>query len=209
MLKIATWNVNSVKTRLEHLLSYLNSEESPDILLLQELKCQTEAFPYLEIEDAGYNVAVHGQKTYNGVAILAKHPIDDITTSLPGDDSDEQARYIESLVTVKDKVLRVASVYVPNGSSPDSDKFQYKLKFFDRLYEHSKKLLTYDEILIIGGDYNVAPSAIDVYDPVTLDGSTCYHIEERKKFRALEGLGLTDIYRLTNDNKEQFSWWDY
>jgi exodeoxyribonuclease-3 len=209
MIKIATWNVNSVKSRLEHLAEYLRGDDAPDILLLQELKCQTESFPYMEIEDAGYNVAVHGQKSYNGVAILSKFPISDVTKQLPGDESDEQARYIEAVISLKDNAIRVASIYVPNGQTPDSDKFQYKLKFFGRLYNHAQELLKYDEALVWGGDYNVAPEPVDVFDPVRLDGTTCFHIDERKKFRSLISLGFTDAYRATNDNKQQFSWWDY
>jgi len=209
MVTIATWNVNSVKSRLEHLIKYLRSEDAPDILLLQELKCTTDSFPYLEVEDCGYNTAIHGQKTYNGVAILSKFPIEDITRGLPGDDNDQEARYIEAVISLDDKAIRVASIYVPNGQSPDSVKFQYKMRFFDRLYNHAKELLTYNEVLILGGDYNVAPSEIDVFDPEKMEGAVCFHIDERKKFRALIGLGLTDIYRAANDNKQQFSWWDY
>ena len=208
-IKIASWNVNSAKSRLNHLTSYLKSDNSPEILLLQEIKCTTDKFPYLEIEDLGYNVVAHGQKTYNGVAILSKYPIEDVITDLPGDDSDEQARYIEALISIDSKALRVASVYVPNGNTVGSDKFNYKLNFLDRLYNHTKTLLSYDEILAIGGDYNIAPKSIDVYDPDKLDGSICYHIEERKKFRALEGLGLTDSYRFFHPDKSQYTWWDY
>lgn len=209
MTTIATWNINSIKSRLPHLLSYLKGDMAPDVLLLQELKCQTDAFPYMEIEDAGYNVAVHGQKTYNGVAILSKYPLDDVVKQLPGDETDEQARYIEAVVSLDGYAMRVASVYVPNGQEPGSDKFAYKLRFFDRLYAHAATLLTYEEILVIGGDYNVAPAPVDVFDAKALDGTTCYHPEERKKFRALESLGLTDVYRTANDNIQKFSWWDY
>jgi exodeoxyribonuclease-3 len=209
MLTIATWNVNSIKSRLEHLVEYLRSEAAPDILLLQELKCQTDAFPYMEVEDAGYNVAVNGQKTYNGVAILSKYPIDEVVKHLPGEEADDHARYIEAVISLPGSAIRVASVYVPNGQSPDSDKFQYKLRFFDRLYAHARELLTYGEVLVIGGDYNVAPAPLDVFDPKALDGTTCYHPLERQKFRALEGLGLTDVFRAANDNRQQFSWWDY
>ena len=209
MVKIATWNVNSVKSRLSHLVDYLRSDDAPDVLLLQELKCMTEAFPYMEVEDTGYNVAVHGQKTYNGVAIISKYPIEDVLKGLPGDDLDEQARYIEAVISLDNSAIRVASIYVPNGQSPDSDKFQYKMKFFDRLYNHTQNLLKHDEALILGGDYNVAPSPIDVFDPSRLEGTVCFHADERKKLRALTGLGLTDAYRAVNDNKQQFSWWDY
>lgn len=208
MLNIATWNVNSVKSRLPHLVKYL-TEYKPDVVLLQELKCVTDAFPYMEIEDLGYNVAAHGQKTYNGVAILSKYPIDDVTTTLPGDESDEQARYIEAVISLNNKAIRVASVYVPNGQAPNSDKFAYKMKFFDRLYDHINKLLTYEEAFIIGGDYNVAPTAIDVYDPKSLEGTVCFHPDEREKLRKILYLGLTDAFRAANDNTQQFSWWDY
>lgn len=208
-IKIATWNVNSVRSRLAHLIDYLRSDKAPDILLLQEIKCVTEKFPYLEIEDLGYNVVAQGQKTYNGVAIISKYPIEDVVNKLPAEDSDEQARYIEALISTGSTPLRVASVYVPNGNMVGSEKFQYKMRFLDRLYNHAKELLSYNEALIIAGDYNIAPEAIDVHDPEKLEGTICYHIDERKKFRELESLGLTDIYRLLHPNKTQYSWWDY
>ena len=201
---IGTWNVNSVKSRLEHLVNYLR-KNSPDVLLLQELKCQTEAFPFMEIEDLGYNLAIHGQKTYNGVAILSKYPIEDTVKTLPGDDTDQEARYIEAVT----RGVRVASVYVPNGQEPNSDKFQYKLRFFERLQEHLRTLLTYDEKMVIGGDYNVAPEPIDVFDPKSLDGTTCFHPEERKRFKNILNLGFTDAFRATNPHTQKFSWWDY
>lgn len=209
MIKIATWNVNSVKSRISHLLEVLRADDAPDILLLQELKCVDDSFPYMEIEDAGYNVAVHGQKTYNGVAVLSKFPIDETIKGLPGDVDDLAARYIECVISLPNTALRVASVYVPNGQEPGSDKFQYKLKFFERLYTHMQSLLKYDEMLVIGGDYNVAPAPMDVFDPISLDGTTCYHPEERKRFCALTGLGFTDIYRAINPHTQGFSWWDY
>jgi exodeoxyribonuclease-3 len=241
MLKIATWNVNSVKSRITHLLELLRADNAPDILLLQELKCQSEAFPYMEIEDAGYNVAVHGQKSYNGVAVLSKFPIDEVVKGLgkgdsgPGEISNnkleveisedmnslnhvlqplstkapEEARYIECVISLPKTAVRVASVYVPNGQDPGSEKFKYKMAFFERLYSHAKDLLKLDEMLVIGGDYNVAPNDIDVFDPKTLEGTTCFHPQERKHFRALTGLGLTDIYRAMHPQTQGFSWWDY
>lgn len=207
-ITIATWNVNSIKPRMEHLLGWLR-ETGTDIVLLQETKTVDEAFPAMEIEDLGYNIAIHGQKTYNGVAILSKFPLDDITRGLPGDESDEQARYIEAVVSTDGGAVRVASVYVPNGQAPDSDKFQYKMRFFDRLYAHAQSLLEYDEPLVMGGDYNVAPLPIDVYDPAKLDGTVCYHPEERAKLRTLLNLGLYDVYRVKEPTKPQYSWWDY
>ncbi len=224
MIKIATWNVNSVKSRIEHLLEVLRNENAPDILLLQELKCEDAAFPLTEIEDAGYNAAIYGQKTYNGVAVLSKFPIDEIIKGFNGmplppnsggragdlfSSNQQDARYIECVISLKNSAIRVASVYVPNGQEPGSEKFLYKLTFFDALYNHIKSLLKYDEILIIGGDYNVAPEPIDVFDPKSLDGTTCYHLEERKRFRALLGLGMVDVYRAINLHTQGFSWWDY
>jgi exodeoxyribonuclease-3 len=201
---IATWNVNSVKSRLEHLVKYLR-EKKPDVVLLQELKCQTDAFPYMEVEECGYNLAIHGQKTYNGVAILSKHPIEDIITTLPGEETDEAARYIEAFTNG----YRVVSVYVPNGIEEGSDKFQYKLRFFNRLREHFKALLQYDEKLVVGGDFNVAPNEIDVYDPVGMNGSICFHPLERNLFRSILNLGLTESFRTMHPGIQKFSWWDY
>lgn len=208
MLTIATWNVNSIKSRLHQLLPYLK-EKSPDILLLQELKCLEEAFPAMEIESLGYNIAAFGQKTYNGVAVLSKYPIDESIKGLPGDDSDEAARYIESVISLKDRAIRVASVYVPNGQAVGTDKFAYKLRFFDRLHTHLKTLLSYEEMLVIGGDYNVAPEAIDVYDPKSLEGTVCFHPEERIRFRKYLHMGFTDAYRTIHPETHHYSWWDY
>ena len=207
-ISIATFNVNSVKARLSNLLVWLD-ETKPDIVCLQELKCVDEAFPAMEIEERGYNLAIHGQKTYNGVAILSKYPLDDVIKGLPGDDSDEQARYIEVVVSVPGTAIRVASAYVPNGQAVDSDKFPYKLKFFERLRDHWEKQLQYNEIALLTGDFNCAPQPIDVYDSAKLDGTVCYHPEERKRLRGLMNLGLYDAFRVANPDTRQFSWWDY
>jgi len=207
-IRVTTWNVNSVKSRLAQLLDWLKTDQ-PDIVLLQEIKCVDEAFPAMEIEELGYNLAIHGQKTYNGVAILSKFPLEDITKGLAGDESDLQARYVEAIVSLPHKALRVASVYVPNGQTADSDKFQYKLRFLDRLYEHVKTLLTYDEMLVIGGDYNIAPHDIDVHDPALWRGSVLTHDEVRKKWRRMASLGLHDAYRLSHPDSHEYSWWDY
>lgn len=207
-ITVVTWNVNSVKSRLQHVLDFLR-EHSPDVVLLQELKCQTDAFPYMEIEDAGYNVAVHGQKTYNGVAILSKTPLDDIITDLPGSPCPEQARYIEAVVSLPGCAIRVASIYVPNGQDEGSEKFPMKLAFLEALHAHAQHLLSYEEAMVLGGDYNVAPEAIDVYAPKELEGTICFHPEERKRFRALIHNGLTDAYRSLHPHVAQYSWWDY
>lgn len=207
-MRIATWNVNSIKSRLVHLLDWLR-KDAPDIVLLQELKTTNDTFPYMEIEELGYNIAAHGQKTYNGVAILSKLSLSDIVTTLPGDASDQEARYIEAVANRSGVTMRVASVYVPNGQSPDSEKFQYKLRFFSRLKAHVQSLLSLDELLIMGGDYNVAPEPIDVYDPKGLDGTTCFHPLERKAFREICYQGVYDAFRIVHPKKQSFSWWDY
>lgn len=207
-ITIATWNVNSIKARLQHCLDWL--EQRPvDVMLLQEIKCETLNFPSEMFEERGYNVTAHGQKSYNGVAILSKYPMNDVITSLPGDEADEQARYLEAVLSVGSQAVRVSSIYVPNGQSVDSDKFQYKLRFFERLYGHSTHLLSHQEILILGGDYNVAPEPMDVYDAPKLDGTVCYHPKEREALRALLYSGLYDAYRAKHPQQQHFSWWDY
>ena len=207
-VSIATFNVNSIGARLPNVLAWLDSAK-PDIILFQELKCIDDAFPAMEIRQRGYEIATHGQKTYNGVAILSKYPLSGIEKGLPGDASDEQARYIEAIATTPDGAVRVASAYVPNGQSPDSDKFAYKLKFYDRLYDHWRIRIGLHETAVLGGDFNCAPAPLDVYDPKSLDGTVCYHPVERAKLRALTNLGLYDAFRLKHPTAQQFSWWDY
>ncbi|ARN84686.1 exodeoxyribonuclease III [Candidatus Nucleicultrix amoebiphila] len=210
MTKIATWNVNSIRVRLPQVLEWIKNV-GPDILLLQEIKCLKEAFPSQEFEEAGYNVAVLGQKTYNGVAILAKNPIEDVKEGLPGDDADIAARYIEAVVGT----TRVASVYVPNGREVGSESYEYKLRFYERLHDHLKMLLTYNEVLCVGGDYNVAPEVDDVYDPSLFERERilCSY-QERAAFRKLVHLGLYDAQKQIGlkphqDPRSHFTWWDY
>jgi len=157
LLTIASWNVNSIRARIVNALDWLRSA-NPDVVLLQETKTVDESFPALEIEDLGYNIAVHGQKSYNGVAILSKRPLEDITRGLPGNEADEQARYIEAVVSG----VRVASIYLPNGNPTDTPKFPYKLDWMDKLVAHSETLLGYGEPVVLGGDYNVIPADMDV-----------------------------------------------
>ena len=206
-IKISTFNVNSIKARLERVVEYLR-EDAPDIALLQELKCMDEAFPREAIEELGYNVQTHGQKTYNGVAILSKFPLDDVQRNIPNFE-DDQARYIEAVACYDGGAIRVASVYVPNGQEVGSEKFEYKMRFFDALYDHLKTLYEYDELQIIGGDFNVALEEVDVYDAPALEGSVCYHNDERRKMNALLHHGYTDSWRALNPGAQEFSWWDY
>lgn len=207
-ITIATFNVNSIKARLPNVLAWIDASKT-DIILLQELKCVDEAFPRMEIEERGYNIALHGQKTYNGVAVLSKFPIDDVIRGLPEADGDDHARYIEAVVSVPGAAIRVASAYVPNGQDETSDKFPYKLKFLERLRLHWSRTLPFNEIAVLGGDFNCAPMPIDVYDPKKLDGTVCYHPEERKRLRGITNLGLYDAFRAMHPDKQQFSWWDY
>ncbi len=208
-MKIATWNVNSIKARLEHLTRWLDAAK-PDIALLQELKCEESSFPAMELKGLGYNAAVSGQKTYNGVAILARGRISDVTAALPGDKSDEQARYIEATVTPEDgKPVRAASVYVPNGGELGSDKYAYKLRFYGRLTEHMERSLAAEQSLVLGGDFNVAPWDIDVHDPKAWRGQVLVSQPERAALRRLLNLGMTDAVRVLHPGPGQYSWWDY
>ena len=218
-LKIVSWNVNSINARIENLIFYLENE-APDILLLQELKCEKHKYPFSLISNLGYDTKIKGQKTYNGVAILSKYKIEDVVDELPHFDihkNDEQSRYIEGLVNFNNQIIRVASIYVPNGGSileagqnpNETEKFQYKMKFFDRLYKHLENSLKFNEIAVFGGDYNVAHKNIDVYDPKNLDGTICFHFDERKKFNSLLNLGYFDSFRAKNPDTQNFSWWDY
>ncbi len=203
-MKIATWNVNSVKARLPHLLTWL-TEASPDVVLLQELKGVTEAFPTLEVEELGYNCAVSGQKTYNGVAILSKTPIDVIETRLPGDEGDEQARYIEGFTDG----VRVASIYLPNGNPVDTEKFTYKLAWMDRLFAQAQSLLESEDAVVLGGDYNVIQQAGDCHDPEGWRNDALFRSESRTALRKILNLGFTDAYRAFNHETGRYSWWDY
>ncbi len=206
-MRIATWNVNSVRQRLDHLLRYLKEQE-PDVLCLQEIKCQDEAFPRAEIESAGYNAAVHGQKTFNGVAILSKRPVE-VTRGLPGDDQDTQSRYIEAIVPAAKGIVRVASIYLPNGNPPATEKYTYKLAWMDRLTAYTRELLKLEEPLVLAGDYNVIPEAKDARDPAAWAGDALFLPETRAKFRTLVNLGLTDALRATTDADGLYTFWDY
>lgn len=206
-MQIATWNVNSVRQRTEHLLRYLN-DVSPDVLCLQELKCVDEAFPHLEVESLGYNVAVHGQKGFNGVAILSKTPIE-VTRGLPGDDEDTHARYIEAIVPDGKSIVRIGCLYLPNGNPPDTEKYPYKLAWMDRLIAHAKRLIAYEEPLVFAGDYNVIPDARDCFDPAVWAGDALFLPQTREKFRALLDLGFTDALRATSDAAGLYTFWDY
>ncbi len=201
---IATWNVNSITARLENVLAWLEAQ-APDILLLQELKATEENFPKAAFAALGYHAAVCGQKAWNGVAILSKHDVQDIKIGLPGDAADEQARYIEATING----MRVASLYLPNGNPVESEKYPYKLKWMDRLHAHAQNLLTTEQPVILGGDYNIIPEDIDCHDPRLWQDDALFRLESRRKFRALMHLGLTDAFRVNNAQAHQYTFWDY
>lgn len=207
-MKIATWNVNSISSRLELFLIWLEKYK-PHIVLLQEIKCINEKFPRAEIEELGYNIAIHGQKSYNGVAILSLSPIDEFHTSLPSSPVPDEARYIEAVISLNQNAIRVASVYVPNGQEISSPRYQNKLQFIDALYNHLYSLQPLDEICVIGGDFNVAPENIDVFDPIYLKDDVLFDLQIRNKFRALTNLDYIDAFRALNKENGQFTWWDY
>lgn len=204
MLTIATWNVNSITARLPNVLDWVKTH-APDVLLLQELKTTEENFPKLEFSALGYHAAVFGQKAWNGVAILSKHKIEDIKTGLPGDATDEQARYIEATVGG----IRIASIYLPNGNPVDTDKYPYKLKWMDRLFARTQDLLKTEQPFVLGGDYNVIPEDRDCHDPRLWKDDALFCLGSRRKFRAIMNLGLTDAFRVNNTEAHQYSFWDY
>ena len=206
-MKIATFNVNSVKARLPNVVAWLQ-EAMPDVALLQETKSQDESFPYSDIEAAGYDCAVHGQKSYNGVAILVRRETgtaEDVHKGLPGDDSDEQARYIEATVNG----VRVASIYLPNGNPVDTPKFPYKICWMDRLIDHARHHLESEIPVVLGGDYNVCPTDDDLWDPIAMAGDALTQPESRARFRTLQHLGYTEAWRALHSEKHQYSFWDY
>ena len=207
-MKIATWNVNSIKVRTQNVLEWLNQAQ-PDVACLQEIKTVDDGFPTAVFEEAGYNVAVHGQKSYNGVAILSKHAFEDVSVRLPGDDNDEQARYLEVSVMAGDLALRVASIYLPNGNPTDSEKYPYKLGWMKRLQVHAAKLLQSEEMFVLAGDYNVIPEPEDVHNPEGWSDDALFLPQTRASFRSLLNLGLTDALRACTNAPGQYTFWDY
>ena len=212
-MRITTWNVNSIKQRVGHLLAFLE-EAKPDVVCLQELKCQEEAFPRAEIEAAGYAVEAVGQKAYNGVALLVRAPLrydrTSVLRALPGDDADEQARYVEALV-VGDGVapVRVASIYLPNGNPVASPKYPYKLAFLERLRRHAVARMGEETPLVLAGDYNVIPEPEDAAEPAAWVEDALYRPDTRAAFRALLAEGLTDAVRACDPRPGLYSFWDY
>jgi exodeoxyribonuclease-3 len=206
-MKLATWNVNSLTVRLPQVLDWLSAQNEyggMDVLALQETKTTDDKFPKTEIEAAGYHVAFFGQKTYNGVALIAKHPITEVVHNIPGF-ADEMARVITATVNG----VRVVGAYFPNGQAPDSDKFVYKMAWLNALQAFMKDELTRHDKLVLMGDFNITWDDLDVWDPVALAGTIHCTDEERAHFKALLDLGLTDAFRLFEQAPKSYSWWDY
>ncbi|MEZ5669714.1 MAG: exodeoxyribonuclease III [Alphaproteobacteria bacterium] len=206
-MKIATFNVNSIKARLPNIVAWLQQAQ-PDVALLQEIKCQDDGFPMLEVQAAGYDGAIHGQKSYNGVAVLVRKDFGaaaDVMAGLPGDDGDDHARYLEATVAG----VRVASIYLPNGNPIGGEKFAYKLAWMDRLIARARTLLDGEMPVVLGGDYNVCPTDDDLWDPAAMADDALAQPESRARFRALQHLGYTEAWRALHIEKHQYSFWDY
>lgn len=206
-MKIATWNINGIKARLPVVLQWLERDK-PDIACLQEIKTVDEGFPVSDFEALGYNVETHGQKSFNGVAILSRLKFDEVTRGLPGDSSDEQARLIEGVFSVPSGVVRVCNIYLPNGNPVDSDKFPYKLKWMERLIAFTRARLALEEPFILLGDFNLIPSAQDCHDPKAWWGDALFREESLERFRELTALGLTDAVRAVTD-APCYTFWDF
>ena len=206
-MKLATWNVNSLTVRLPQVLDWLSvqtAEGGMDVLALQETKTTDDKFPKAEIEAAGYHVAFFGQKTYNGVALIAKHPITEVVHNIPGF-ADEMARVITATV----EGVRIVGAYFPNGQAPDSDKFVYKMAWLTALQAFIKDELSRHDELVLMGDFNITWDDLDVWDPIALAGTIHCTDEERARFKALLDLGLHDAFRLFEQAPKSYSWWDY
>ena len=206
-MKIATWNVNSINARLDTVLGWFKAER-PDVACLQEIKCIDEKFPTEEFQSLGYNVAVNGQKSYNGVAVVSRTPLEDVEKGLPGDDADDHARYLETVISGPSPV-RVASIYLPNGNPIGTEKFEYKLAWMRRLQTHARALLDLEEILVLAGDYNVIPEPADADDPASWAGDALFQPQTRGAFRSLKWLGLTDAYMAADGAAGGYTFWDY
>ena len=206
-MKIASFNINGIKARLPALMDWLD-EAQPDVAILQEIKSIDENFPREVFEDKGYNVETHGQKSFNGVALLSKLPLEDVTRGLPGDDEDEQARYIEATV-VGDQAVRICGLYLPNGNPVPGPKYDYKLAWMERLRARAEELLAEETPFLMAGDYNIIPQAEDAARPQDWTEDALYRPESREAWRKILNLGLTEAFRARNQAPEQYSFWDF
>jgi exodeoxyribonuclease-3 len=207
-MRIATYNINGIRARLETVTAWL-SEKAPDVALLQEIKIVDEAFPREEIERLGYRVETHGQKGFNGVAILSRLPLEDVGRGLPGDEEDPQARWIEATVIGERRPVRACCLYLPNGNPAPGDKYNYKLAWMVRLQARARALLLQEEPTVLAGDFNVIPESRDVRRPDDWRTDALFLPASRSAFRRLEALGLYDAIRLRSQAANLYSFWDF
>ncbi|MCF6304062.1 MAG: exodeoxyribonuclease III [Rhodobacteraceae bacterium] len=203
-MKIASFNINGIKARLPRLLEWLE-ESKVDVALLQEIKSIDANFPRQEIEDLGYNIATHGQKSFNGVAILSKYPIEDLVCGLPGDAEDEQARWIEASINN----VRICGLYLPNGNPVPGPKFDYKLAWMERMFSRAKDILKSEEIALMAGDYNIIPQPEDCHDPDVWWGDALYRPESLSAYRKILNLGFTEAFRALHAAPMNYTFWDF
>ena len=206
-MKLATFNINGIKARIEALPAWL-AVASPDVVLLQEIKSVDAAFPREIFEDLGYRVETHGQKGFNGVAILSKLPLEDVARGLPGDDGDEQARWIEATV-IGARAVRVCGLYLPNGNPAPGPKYDYKLAWMARMKDRAAALLATEEPLVLAGDYNIIPQAEDAARPEAWVEDALFLPQSREAFRRILNLGFTDAFRARHPGPGQYTFWDY
>ena len=207
-MKIASFNINGIKARLPALLDWLQAAE-PDVVLLQEIKSMDENFPREPIEDLGYRVETHGQKGFNGVAILSKYTLEDITRGLPGDKADEQARWIEATVIGDKTAVRLCGLYLPNGNPAPGPKYDYKLAWMDRLKTRAEALLKAEELFLMAGDFNVIPQPEDCWDTKPWEDDALFLPETRQAYRRIVNLGFTEAFRIRNSAPMNYTFWDY
>ena len=203
-MKISSYNINGIKARIETVLAFCK-ESAPDVAILQEIKTVDENFPRELFEDIGYNVVTHGQKSFNGVAVLSKLPIDEVRIGLPGDESDEQARYVE----VEVDGITICGLYLPNGNPVDTEKFPYKLAWMDRLIARAEVLLAQETPFVMTGDFNIIPTPEDCFDAKAWEGDALYHPESLARFRKLINMGLRDAFRLIDPSPMRYTFWDF
>ena len=206
-MKISSWNVNSVRARITNILSYLKSS-NPDILFIQEIKTEEKNFPFDDFKNLDYESHVFGQKSYNGVAFLSKVNISKIDLKFIND-KNKQSRIISGDIRNKSKIIKLINIYVPNGNPVGTEKYNYKKDWYDSFNKKIKKTLTENENIIIGGDFNIIPEEIDVYDYKKYENDALFKLEMRKKYRELVNLGFHDIYRYFNKGKQEYTFWDY
>jgi exodeoxyribonuclease-3 len=206
-MKIISWNVNSVRARIENIKDYIK-DSSPDVLLLQEIKTQNENFPIDEFKNLGYISYVFGQKSYNGVAIITKHELDNVNNNFIKDDL-KQSRIISAELKLKKKRIELINIYVPNGNPVDTEKYDYKRNWLKKFIASVKKKNQKNSNILIAGDFNIIPEEIDVYDFKRYENDALGRLEIRKKYRELINLGFKDVYRYKNKTKQEYTFWDY